>query len=97
MRHHTALKELKALKIPVVIATQAPNGISSFQVNASGAYLRQNELAIPSFDMSTEAQITKLGWLLTKKRNRTNSYEHLCEQMVNDIRGEINVVWETGA
>jgi L-asparaginase len=95
-RHRAAFEELKQLKIPLVITTQAPNGNSNFQVNEPGVYLREHQLAIPAYDMSIEAQTTKLGWLLAKKAKGEMTYEHLCEQMVNDIRGEINVLWEVG-
>jgi L-asparaginase len=95
-RHRDAFEYLKGRKIPIVITTQAPNGNSNFQVNEPGEYLREHQLAIPAFDMSIEAQTTKLGWLLAKKRKGEMTYEHLCEQMVNDTRGEINVLWEVG-
>lgn len=95
-RHREAFERLKGRKIPLVVTTQAPNGNSNFQVNEPGEYLREHELAIPAFDMSIEAQTTKLGWLLAKKGKGEMTYEHLCEQMVNDIRGEINVLWEVG-
>ena len=46
--------------------------------------------------MSIEAQTTKLGWLLAKKNVGELTYPQVCEQMVNDLRGEINVLWEVG-
>jgi L-asparaginase len=95
-RHREVFEKLKGLSIPLVITTQAPNGNSNFQVNEPGEYLRQHELAIPAFDMSIEAQTTKLGWLLAKRGQGELTYEQVCEQMVNDIRGEINVLWEVG-
>jgi L-asparaginase len=95
-RHREAFENLKGANVPLVITTQAPNGNSNFQVNEPGEYLRKNELAIPAFDMSIEAQTTKLGWLLAKKNKGELTYPQICEQMVNDIRGEINVLWEVG-
>jgi L-asparaginase len=95
-RHRKAFEDLKGAGIPLVITTQAPNGNSNFQVNEPGEYLRQHELAIPAFDMSIEAQTTKLGWLLAKKNHGDLTYQQVCEEMVNDIRGEINVLWEVG-
>ncbi len=95
-RHRDAFKYLKGAKVPLVITTQAPNGNSNFQVNEPGEYLREHELAIPAFDMSIEAQTTKLGWLLAKKNKGDLTYEQVCQQMVNDIHGEINVLWEVG-
>lgn len=95
-RHRKAFEDLKGANVPLVITTQAPNGNSNFQVNEPGEYLREHELAIPAFDMSIEAQTTKLGWLLAKKSRGELTYQQICEQMVNDIRGEINVLWEVG-
>jgi L-asparaginase len=95
-RHREAFEALKGKTVPLVVTTQAPNGNSNFQVNEPGEYLREHELAIPAFDMSIEAQTTKLGWLLAKKNRGKLTYQQVCEQMVNDLRGEINVLWEVG-
>jgi L-asparaginase len=90
-----AFEYLKGKGIPIVVTTQAPNGNSNFQVNDPGKYLRDNKLAIPAYDMSVEAQTTKLAWLLAK-RKKGLSYDQLCKDMITDIRGEINVMWEVG-
>jgi L-asparaginase len=95
-KHREAFEFLKAREIPLVVSTQAPNGNSNFQVNEPGEYLRKHQLAIPAYDMSIEAQTTKLGWLLAKKSKGQLTYQHLCDEMINDIRGEINVLWEVG-
>ena len=92
----TAFEYLKKKEVPVVVTTQAPNGNSNFQVNDPGKYLKDHELAIPAFDMSIEAQTTKLAWLLAKKNKDELSYRELCREMRRDIRGEINVLWEVG-
>ena len=91
---HPAFNYLKSKKIPIVVTTQAPNGNSNFQVNEPGQYLKKNDLAIPAYDMSIESQTTKLAWLLAKKNKGELNYEQICNEMVNDIRGEINVMWE---
>lgn len=96
VKHHKALERLRDLQIPVVVTTQAPNGNANFQVNESGQYLSKNKLAIPAYDMSIESQTTKLAWLLAKKEKGLLSYEQLCKEMIRDIRGEINVMWEMG-
>lgn len=89
---------LKDRKIPIVVTTQAPNGNSNFQVNDPGKWLRDNDMAIPAYDMSIESQTTKLAWLLNKKTKGATgqrwTYEQICDEMVNDLRGEINVMWE---
>ena len=92
----SAFEYLKANEIPIVVTTQAPNGNSNFQVNDPGKHLRDHDLAIPAFDMSIEAQTTKLAWLLAKKNKGELSYRELCKKMRQDIRGEINVLWEVG-
>lgn len=89
-----AFEFLKQKKIPIVIATLAPYGNSNFQVNEPGRYLSENNLAIPAYNMSIEAQTTKLAWLLAQKKEGDLSYEQVCEKMVDDIRGEVTVIWE---
>jgi len=92
----SAFEYLKSKEIPIVVTTQAPNGNSNFQVNEPGKYLKDHDLAIPAFDMSIEAQTTKLAWLLAKRNKGELSYKELCKKMKQDIRGEINVLWEVG-
>jgi L-asparaginase len=95
-KHRAAFEYLKGKGIPVVVTTQAPNGNSNFQVNDPGKMLRDEKLAIPAYDMSIESQTTKLAWLLAKKNRGLLNYEQICEEMVHDLRGEINVMWEVG-
>lgn len=85
--HFPAFEYLKSVKIPIVVTTQAPNGVASFQVNESGQYLKEHDLAIPAHDMSMEAMVTKLGWLLAQKMD----YEQIKIKMLEDLHGEINV------
>lgn len=96
MDHRPAFEYLKDRGIPIVVTTQAPNGNSNFQVNDPGKLLRDHELAIPAYDMSIESITTKLAWLLAKKRKGEINYQNLCREMVNDLRGEIHVLWEVG-
>ncbi len=81
------IKYLKEKQIPIVVTSQAPGGISSFQVNENGKFLRDNDLAIPAFDMSIESMTTKLGWLLAQNL----SYEQIKQGMLQDLHGEINI------
>ena len=85
-----AFEYLKKKKIPIVVTTQAPGGISNFQVNETGQYLRENDLAIPAHDMSIESITVKLGWLLAQKLK----YEDIKNKLVEDMHGEINVEQE---
>jgi L-asparaginase len=88
------LEYLKEKEIPIVITTQAPNGNSNFQVNEPGQKIAEKKLGIPAFDMSIESQTTKLAWLLAKKETGEITYNHLCAKMTEDIRGEVNHIWE---
>jgi L-asparaginase len=78
---------LKEKQIPIVVTSQAPSGIASFQVNESGKLLKDRDLAIPAYDMSMESMITKLGWLLAQNL----SYEQIKIKMLEDLHGEINI------
>ncbi|MCK5466568.1 asparaginase [Candidatus Parcubacteria bacterium] len=82
-----AFEYLKKKKIPITVTTQAPNGLASFQVNETGLYLKDHDLAIPAYDMSIESMTTKLGWLLAQKF----SYEQIKQKMIEDLHGEINI------
>lgn len=91
-----AFEYLMGKEIPIVVTTQAPRGISNFQVNEPGKFLKDNKLAIPAHDMSIESQTTKLMWLLAKKRREKFNYLQLCTKMVENVRGEIDVHFEIG-
>jgi len=82
-----AFEYLKEKRIPIIVTTQAPGGVASFQVNESGQYLKEHDLAIPAFDMSMESMTTKLGWLLAQKMD----YEQIKIKMLEDLHGEINI------
>lgn len=82
-----AFEYLKKNKIPIVVTTQAPSGVASFQVNETGQYLKENNLAIPAHDMSMESMVTKLSWLLAQNL----SYEEIKIKMLEDLHGEINI------
>ena len=82
-----AFEVLKNKQIPIVITTQAPSGLANFQVNETGQYLKENDLAIPAYDMSIEAMTTKLAWLLAQNLG----YETIKSKMVEDLHGEIHV------
>ncbi|MFH1405414.1 MAG: asparaginase [Patescibacteria group bacterium] len=78
---------LKEHQIPIVVTTQAPSGIASFQVNEPGKVLRDRDLAIPAFDMSIESMTVKLSWLLAQGL----SYEQIKSKMIEDLHGEITI------
>jgi len=78
---------LKEKEIPLVVTTQAPSGIASFQVNENGKFLKDNDLAIPAFDMSIESITTKLAWLLAQN----STYPEIKREMLHDLHGEITI------
>lgn len=80
-----AFHYLQEKAIPIIVTTQAPSGVASFQVNESGQYLKENDLAIPAFDMSIESITVKLGWLLAQNL----TYHQIKEKMWEDLHGEI--------
>jgi L-asparaginase len=82
-----AFEYLKEKQIPIVVTSQAPNGVASFQVNESGKILKDKDLAIPAYDMSIESMTTKLAWLLAQKF----TYEEIKHKMLEDLHGEINI------
>lgn len=82
-----AFEYLKSKQIPIVVTTQAPGGVSSFQVNAGGQYLKDHDLAIPAHDMSIESMTVKLSWLLAQNLN----YEQIKLKMLENLHGEIHV------
>lgn len=82
-----AFEYLKQRQIPIIVTTQAPSGIANFQVNETGQYLRENDLAIPAYDMSIESMTVKMAWMLAQGF----SYETIKHKMVEDHHGEIHV------
>ena len=84
---HDGLRYLKEKQIPIVITTQAPSGVASFQVNEPGMKIREQDLGIPAYDMSIESMTVKLSWLLAQNFN----YEQIKMKMIEDMHGEINV------
>ena len=82
-----AFEYLKKKKIPIIVTTQAPNGNASFQVNETGQYLKEHDLAVPAYDMSMESMVTKLGWLLAQKYD----YEQIKRKILQDLHGEVNI------
>ncbi len=82
-----AFEYLKAKKIPIVVTTQAPNGVASFQVNAWGKALKDGDLAIPAYDMSIESITAKLSRLISQRC----TYEEIKQKMLEDLHGEIYI------
>lgn len=80
-----AFAYLQEHKIPIVVTTQAPDGVSSMSVNEPGILAKELG-AIPAWDMSMETMVTKLSWLIANDY----SYEEIQKLMVTSFRGEID-------
>ena len=80
-----AFEYLRDNKIPIVVTTQAPDGIATMNMNEPGV-LAHKLGAIPAYDMSMEAMVTKLSWLLAQNC----SYEEIQQLMLTSFRGEIH-------
>jgi L-asparaginase len=75
---------LQEKKIPIIVTTQAPDGVASMDVNNPG--LMAYEMgAIPAWDMGIETMTVKLAWLL----GRNFPYEEMRTLMTQSFRGEI--------
>ncbi len=82
-----AFSYLQEHKIPIVVTTQAPDGMSSMSVNEPGILAKELG-AIPAWDMSMETIVTKLSWLIANGY----SYEEIQQLMVTSFRGEIDAM-----
>ena len=83
---NAALKYLELNNIPVVITDQTPHGVASMSRYEMGVLGKQLG-AIPAMDMSIEATVTKLAWLL----GNGYSFSEIRELMEKSIRGEVSV------
>jgi L-asparaginase len=77
---------LRDNRIPIVVTTQAPDGVSSMDVNDPGKFAYELG-AIPAWDMSMEAMTVKLAWLL----GRNFPYEEMRTLMLESFRGEVDI------
>ena len=75
---------LREKEIPIVVTTQAPDGIASMDINTPGKLARSLG-AIPARDMSMESMTVKLAWLLGRKL----PYDEIRRQMGEAVHGEI--------
>ena len=75
---------LRRKKIPIIVTTQAPDGIASMDINTPGKEARKLG-AIPAHDMSMESMTVKLAWLL----GIGLPYDEIRRRMGEAIHGEI--------
>ncbi|MCL2846511.1 MAG: asparaginase domain-containing protein [Firmicutes bacterium] len=80
-----ALEFLRARKIPVVITSQAANATANMDIYEP-SFLARELGAIPARDMTIEATVAKLAWLL----GCGHDYEEIAKLMPESLRGEID-------
>jgi len=78
------LDEAHQRKIPIVVTTQCPNGVTRMNLNLVGKHALDTGV-IQAFDMSMESMTTKLHWLLAHK----TPYEKVKQLMETDMCGEV--------
>lgn len=78
------LKYSKLGKI-IVMTTQVPNEGSDIAIYQVGHYLKQNPNILEAYDMTTEAVITKLMWILAITKDINKIKELFYKTISNDI------------
>ena len=69
----------------IVMTTQVPNEGSDIAIYKVGHYLKQNPYILEAYDMTTEAVVTKLMWVLANSRNIDEIKELFYKTISNDI------------
>ena len=69
----------------VVMTTQVPNEGSDIAVYQVGHHLKQNERVLEAYDMTTEAVVTKLMWILANTKEISEIKELFYKTISNDI------------
>ena len=69
----------------IVMTTQVPNEGSDIAIYQVGHYLKQNPNILEAYDMTTEAVVTKLMWVLANAKNIEEIKELFYKTISNDI------------
>ncbi len=69
----------------VVMSTQVPNEGSDIAIYQVGHYLKQNPNVLEAYDMTTEAVVTKLMWVLALTKNIDEIKNLFYKTISNDI------------
>ena len=69
----------------VVMTTQVPNEGSDIAIYQVGHYLKQNPNILEAYDMTTEAVVTKLMWVLANSKNIEEVKDLFYQTISNDI------------
>ena len=67
------------------MTTQVPNEGSDIAIYKVGHHLKQNEKVLEAYDMTTEAVITKLMWILAYTKDIKEIKELFYKTISNDI------------
>lgn len=81
-----AFKYLQENKIPLVITSQAHTGVACMSIYEP-SFLAKELGAVPGKDISIEAAVVKLSWLLGQGKK----YEQIHKLMQENLRGEIQI------
>lgn len=69
----------------IVMTTQVPNEGSDIAIYQVGHYLKQNPNILEAYDMTTEAVVTKLMWVLANTKEITEIKDLFYKTISNDI------------
>ena len=69
----------------IVMTTQVPNEGSDIAIYQVGHYLKQNPNILEAYDMTTEAVVTKLMWILANTKNIGEIKDLFYKTISNDI------------
>lgn len=74
-----------ALGKVIIMTTQVPNEGSDIAIYQVGHHLKQNEKVLEAYDMTTEAVVTKLMWILAYTKDIKEIKELFYKTISNDI------------
>lgn len=75
----------------IIMTTQVPNEGSDIAIYQVGHYLKQNEYVLEAYDMTTEAVVTKLMWILAYTKQIKEIKELFYKTISNDILFKKNI------
>ena len=84
-KYNELVEKYTALGKIVVMSTQVPNEGSDIAIYQVGHYLKQNENVLEAYDMTIEAVITKLMWILSISQDPKVVKEMFYTTISNDI------------